>query len=46
MNAPFPFRSNKIYDIRKTICSFLNHEGGILFIGIVKEENKYIVTGS
>jgi hypothetical protein len=36
MYAPYPFRDHKIFDIRDIICSFLNHNGGILFIGIVK----------
>ena len=33
IHAPYPFRKQKIDDIRKIICSFLNNDVGILYIG-------------
>ena len=47
MHCKFPYQYGDTITIKEIICSFLNAEGGILFIGIKKEKNgKRIVEGS
>lgn len=39
LNGGSPFSNARTVEIKKIICSFLNSEGGILYIGIQKREN-------
>lgn len=39
VNYNYPFKNQEILSIKKTICSFLNTEGGILYVGIEKSPN-------
>jgi predicted HTH transcriptional regulator len=44
--APYPFKKEKESHIRRIICSFLNANGGILFVGFAKENEKWFAVGS
>ena len=42
----YPYNTRDTTKLKEIICSFLNCEGGVLFIGIFKDEGKRYVVGN